>query len=31
MKTITANDLSDLPLEERLQFVEDLWDTMVFK
>lgn len=28
MKTITANDLLGLPLKERLQLVEDLWDTI---
>lgn len=28
MKAITANDLLDLPVAERLRLVEDLWDSI---
>lgn len=28
MKSITVNDLLELPLSERLQLVEDLWDSI---
>lgn len=28
MKSITVNDLLELPVSERLQLVEDLWDSI---
>lgn len=28
MKTITAADIADMPVEERLQLVNDIWDSI---
>lgn len=31
MKKITVNDVRELPLPERIQLVEDIWDTIAIE
>ena len=28
MKSITASDIAEMPLEQRIQLVEDIWDSI---
>ena len=28
MKTLSASDIAEMPIEQRLQLVEDLWDSI---
>ena len=29
MKTITASDIAEMPIQQRIQLVEDIWDSIV--
>ena len=28
MKTISASDIAEIPIDERIQLVEDIWDSI---